>query len=156
MHENPETMATLGGVRARAQTEEITRSMVAHWRAYGFGLWIAYEAESGRFAGRGGLKHADVDGQDMVEVAYGFMPEMWGRGLATELARECVRVAFEDLELADLACFTLTTNRASQHVMQKVGFRYKRDFMHAGMPHVLCRLSRKEWLTTAGAARRVE
>ncbi len=137
MHSDARTMATLGGVRTLAETTAIARASAEHWQQYGFGLWMAYDAETGRFAGRGGLKHTIVENQDLVEVVYGFLPEHWGRGLATELAAECVRVGFERLLLPELACFTLTTNTASQRVMQKVGFRYVRDFEHAGLPHRL-------------------
>jgi RimJ/RimL family protein N-acetyltransferase len=53
---------------------------------------------------------------------------------------------------SDLVCFTLTTNHASQRVMEKVGFRYERDVLHAGLPHVLYRLSASAWrgMTRAG------
>lgn len=137
MHSEARTMATLGGVRTLAETTAIARASAEHWQQYGFGLWMAYDVETGRFAGRGGLKQTMVEGQDLVEVVYGFLPEHWGRGLATELAAECVRVGFQTLRLRQLACFTLTTNTASQRVMQKVGFCYARDFEHAGLPHQL-------------------
>ncbi len=146
LHTDPAVMATLGGVRSREETEAMLHAATAHWGTYGFGLWMLYDIDSGRFAGRGGLKHASVEGCDEVEVAYGLMPELWGRGLATELARESVRIGFEALNLSHLVCFTLTTNQASQRVMQKVGFRYERDFVHAGLPHVLYRLLRADWL----------
>ncbi len=35
---------------------------------------------------------------------------------------------------------TLPTNRASRRVMEKAGFGYERDTVHAGLPHVLYRL----------------
>ena len=47
---------------------------------------------AGAFLGRGGLFCTRVGGKPDVEVAYAFMPECWGRGLATELATESVRV----------------------------------------------------------------
>jgi len=145
MHRNAEVMATLGGVRSRAATTQIIEAAVEHWRQHGFGLWMAFDLESGRFAGRGGLKHTWIEGRDEVEVAYGFMPAFWGLGLATELAAESVRVAFETLQLPQLVCFTMTSNHASQQVMRKVGFRYERDFEYAGLPHLLCRQFKKDW-----------
>ena len=41
--------------------------------------------------------------------------------------------------MRDIVCFTLPTNRASQRVMEKVGFVYERDITHANLPHVLYR-----------------
>ncbi len=85
-----------------------------------------------------------VGGNDEVELAYALMAEYWGRGLATEMAQEIVAVAFERLHLTEVVCFTLTTNRASQRVMEKAGFEYERGVVHAGSPHVLYRITASE------------
>ena len=84
-------------------------------------------------------RHVLVEGRDEVEVGYGFVPEYWGRGFATELARESVRVGFNELRLPNMVSFTLPTNLASRRVMEKAGFRYERDFIYANLTHVLYR-----------------
>jgi len=142
MHADPRVMATLGGVRSDEKTEEFLRGAIAHWERYGFGFWTLRDAATGQFAGRGGLLHTAAGGGDDVEVAYAFLPEFWGRGLATELARESVRVAFEVLGLPDVVCFALATNRASRRVMEKVGFRYERDVTYQGLRHAFYRMRR--------------
>ena len=76
-----------------------------------------------------------------VEVAYALRVESWGNGLATEMARAAVQVAFANLGLPDLVAFTLPTNVASRRVMEKAGFAFERDVVHADMPHVLYRLT---------------
>src|SRR5437762_126203 len=98
MHRDPQVMATLGGIRTPEQTRQFINGLLAHWEQHGFGLWMARDAATSRFVGRGGLRHTVVEGKPDVEVAYGLMPEFWGRGLATELARESVRVGFVDLQ----------------------------------------------------------
>ena len=55
MHQDPEVMATLGGVRSEAESDGILDRQIAHWAAHHFGYWIAREPETGRFAGRGQL-----------------------------------------------------------------------------------------------------
>ena len=142
MHSDEKVMATLGGVRSAQQTANFLIGAMAHWLHYGFGLWMVYDVRSGRFAGRGGLHHIMVEGQDEIEVAYAFMSDFWHQGLATELAAESVRIAFDVLELSNLVCFTLPTNRGSRRVMEKVGFVYERDITHANLPHVLYRLTK--------------
>jgi ribosomal-protein-alanine N-acetyltransferase len=145
LHRDERVMATLGGVRPEAETLRVLAECERHWEQHGFGLWAVRERATGAFAGRGGLKHTHVGGRDEVEVAYAFLPQYWGRGLATELAAASVRAGFDVLRLPDLVCFTLTTNHASQRVMDKVGFRYERDVLHAGQPHVLYRLTASAW-----------
>lgn len=140
MHLDPRVMATLGGIRSPDETRQWLAQKLEHWRQHGFGLWLVRERQTGEFAGRGGLQHVEIDGRDEIEVGYCFRAEHWGRGLATELARESIRVAFEVLNLPEIVCFTLTTNRASERVMQKAGFRYERDVVYKDLPHVLYRL----------------
>ena len=52
----------------------------------------------------------------------------------------------------EVVCFTLTTNRASQRVMEKAGFEYARDIVHAGLPHVFYRLTAPRWKERDGEA----
>jgi RimJ/RimL family protein N-acetyltransferase len=80
---------------------------------------------------------------DEVEVGYGFMPEYWGRGLATEIAQACIRLGFNQLGLKTLVAVTTHANVASQYVMRKAGMIYDRDIVHAGAPHVLYRINGK-------------
>ena len=79
-----------------------------------------------------------MGGNDEVELAYALMAEYWGRGLATEMAKAILNVAFEQLGLTDLVCFTLTTNRASQRVMEKAGFECERDRSRTGKEEAGC------------------
>jgi [ribosomal protein S5]-alanine N-acetyltransferase len=75
------------------------------------------------------------------------MASFWGSGLATEMAGAILTVAFEHLGLADVVAFTLTTNQASRRVMEKVGCQFEREIVHAGLPHVLYRIKREEYVT---------
>jgi RimJ/RimL family protein N-acetyltransferase len=139
MHQDPRVMATLGGVRRPDESTPWFDRIVGEWARLGYSWWAIYDLASGRFAGRGGLRRVIVEGRDEVEVGYGFLPEFWGRGLATELARESVRIGFTELKLPELISFTRTTNVDSRRVMEKAGFRYERDIIYANTPHVLYR-----------------
>ncbi|MDP9375059.1 MAG: GNAT family N-acetyltransferase [Chloroflexota bacterium] len=152
MHRDRRVMATLapaghpaGGILTEEETWQFLRRNLDHWGRHGYGLWMWCDRADGRFVGRGGLRGTHVGGNDEVELGYALMPEYWGRGLATELARASLTVGFEHLGLPDLVCFTLTTNRASQRVMEKAGFSYEREIVHAGLPHVLYHLTAAEW-----------
>ena len=75
-----------------------------------------------------------------MEIGWAVVPERWGEGLGTELARASVAVAFGELGLDTVVAFTQPGNAASRRVMEKAGFVFERDFAHAGLPHVLYRL----------------
>jgi [ribosomal protein S5]-alanine N-acetyltransferase len=84
-------------------------------------------------------------------LAYALAPEFWGQGLASEIARGIRGLAVTEIGLSEVVCFTLLTNRDSQRVMQKVGFRFERDGMHADLPHVFYRLRAADFATSAGS-----
>ncbi|WP_169978003.1 GNAT family N-acetyltransferase [Tautonia rosea] len=145
MNADPVVMATLKGVRSREETEAIFGRLMDHWNHFGFGWYTIRDRSSGRFIGRGGLRHVVIAGLDEVEIGYAFLPSYWGRGLATELARRCVEVGFETLTLPSLVCFTQPTNLASRRVMEKAGFTFECDTEYADLPHVLYRLTAECW-----------
>ena len=91
--------------------------------------------------GRAGLRNTRIGGNEEIELAYALAADYWNRGLATEMAREILKIAFERLGLTDIVSFTLPTNLASRRVMEKVGFEYERDVLRAGAPHVLYRIT---------------
>jgi RimJ/RimL family protein N-acetyltransferase len=142
MDEDEKFMGLLGGVRNEAGTVAYLEMNVKHWADHGFGMWMLRDAATSAVLGRAILRHLDVEGVDEVEVGYGFMPEYWGRGLATEIAEACVRIGFDQLGLASLVAITTAPNLASQRVMSKAGFVYERDIVHAGVSHLLFRSQR--------------
>ncbi len=148
LHGDPRVMATLSADGQPLPEEETRRALrrhLDHWQRHGYGLWAFRDPADGRFVGYCGLKHTEVDGKDEVELAYAVVADDWGRGLATEMAEAALGVGFERLGLPEVVCFTLTTNRASRRVMEKAGFTYEREIVHAGLPHVLYRLTAGEW-----------
>jgi ribosomal-protein-alanine N-acetyltransferase len=127
---------------------------IEHWDRFGFGLWLVRDRETGQMVGQGGLQSTFVAGGDEVEVAWAIVPERWGQGLATELARAAIAVAFEDLGRSDVVAFSLPDNPASLRVMDKTGFVFEREIVHAGLPHLLYRCRAPSPTPLLGSLRR--
>jgi [ribosomal protein S5]-alanine N-acetyltransferase len=144
MHQDPRVMFTLGGIRSAGQTRRYLQDNLAHWENHGYGLWMFRAKSDHRFIGRGGLRKVTVEGNTEIELAYAVMGEFWGKGLATEMATASLNVAFQHLDFREIVAFTMPTNHASRRVMEKVGLRYERDVVHAGLPHVLYRIKREK------------
>jgi len=119
-----------------------TAAKERHWERFGFGLWVQRDKETGEMVGRGGLQWTYVGGREEVEVAWAVVPERWGQGFGRELAEASIETAFGPLHLDEIVAFTLPRNRASRRVMEKTGFRYEKDIVHANLPHVLYRRRR--------------
>lgn len=145
MHTDPAVMATLGGA---AWTLDETRAfldrVLDHWDRYGYGVWMLRSREDEGFVGRAGLRRKAIDGYEETELLYACMPAYWRLGLISEAVEEIVAIAFEHLMVPSLVAFTLPTNAASRRVMEKAGFLYERDFIHAGELHVLYRRRRPD------------
>lgn len=145
MHQDTHVMATLGGLRSYDTTQQLFHKLLDHWDCFGYGVWILRDKLTQQFVGRAGLRHNYVGGQNEIELLYALMSEFWAHGLTTEISAAIVQLGFEQIGLQSIVCFTLPTNRASQRVMEKVGFVYERDIVHANLPHVFYRLTADAW-----------
>lgn len=125
------------GVRSAEESERLFEDQLRHWDQHGFGLWLAFDRTTLTCAGRGGLRHIDLEGQQVIQLGYLLFPKFWGQGLATEIAEASKQAAFESLALKRIIALSLPMNLASRRVLQKVGFRYLRDVQYDGSRQVL-------------------
>jgi RimJ/RimL family protein N-acetyltransferase len=79
------------------------------------------------------------------------MPDYWNQGFATEMGEASLEVGFARLGFPGISSWTLPGNLASQRVMEKLRFRYERDFEFAGLVHRLYRLVAADWRGYHGA-----
>jgi ribosomal-protein-alanine N-acetyltransferase len=128
-------------LRTADRVQAMLDESIRHWQRWGFGVWVWSAGNGDPIVARAGLAHVQVDGRPEVELAWFVDPDHWRRGYATEVAREAIRIAFEILELDSVVAFTKDTNIASRGVMEKLGMAYEGELIHAGMPHVLHRIS---------------
>jgi RimJ/RimL family protein N-acetyltransferase len=147
IHGDPRASATLTADRRPvplARTRGLIDEMHRQQAADGFGLWLFdfKDAEGDGFAGYCGLRRQTVRDRPEIELLYAVMPDLWGRGLATEMAAGVLALADATFKLRDTVAFTLTTNRASVRVMEKTGYRFEAKFRREGLPHLLHRRKR--------------
>ena len=74
----------------------------------------------GRLVGSGGVRASDPEGRE-ANIGYELDPRFWGRGLATEAARELLRFGFDGLGMHRLFGDCVADNTASARVMEAVG-----------------------------------
>jgi RimJ/RimL family protein N-acetyltransferase len=120
--------------------DELVEGDQAHWSDHGFGPWILIEKETGAAAGRGGLHWTTVEDRAMIELAWSIEPSRQNEGYATEMATAAVERARE-LRIGELIALVLPANVPSRRVAEKVGCERNGEVEHAGLPHLLFRLS---------------
>lgn len=131
-------------LRTADDADRVLLATIAHWERWGFGAWTVIERSSAEIVGRVGLGHTRVTGSPSVEIAWFLSPDVWGRGYATEMALEAVRLAFGPLELDEIIGLVLPGNAPSIAVMLRCGLRYAGAAEHAGLTHSLFRLARAD------------
>lgn len=146
MRRAPEVTQAIGALE-RDEAVALCRILAEHWTEHGYGWWTAREPASGAFMGCGGLRAVMVEDRPETELAYGFLPQFWGHGYASELARVAVAQAFVRLGIREVVSYVLPGNHASRRVVEKAGFVCERPFMHARRQHLLYRLKAGAWCT---------
>jgi RimJ/RimL family protein N-acetyltransferase len=126
---NAEAMRFTFCAPSREATAAHIVSYTARFAEDGFAPWtVVLEAEQ-RVVGWSGLNKDPSAPEWGVEIAYYLDPAYWGRGLATELVRESLALAFDELGLEDVGAFLKPENVASVRVLVKAGFERVR-FVH--------------------------
>lgn len=64
-----------------------------------------------------------LEGMEEPELAYELTRKAWGRGIATEAARACLRYAFEEAGLERVIAGADAPNAASLSVIEKLGMK---------------------------------
>jgi ribosomal-protein-alanine N-acetyltransferase len=148
LHSDPRVMATLsadGKIFSEEQSRSFLERAADHWNSHSFGLWTFRSHSDGDFVGYGGIKHATVEGRDVIELGYAITSDHWREGFATEISRAALKHGFDTMHVDRIVAFTLLHNKASRAVMEHCGFTYNRDIVHANLPHVLYILEARDF-----------
>ena len=111
------------------ESRERLAKFMRHWSEHRFGEWV-FRLVDGSFVGTAGLFYDVIDGEDVVALGYVIDEPYWGRGFATEMATASMRVAFNDLQVADVYGVIDPVNVPSRRVLEKSGFTYVKDFLY--------------------------
>lgn len=110
-----------------------------------YGLWATILKEEGKYVGCCGLRAAENEGTAFL--AYILAQPYWGRGLATEASQAFIHLAFTSLHLPRLLADVEKGNAASEHILQKFGFKFLRQDEIAATRRIILilELSKSSW-----------
>jgi RimJ/RimL family protein N-acetyltransferase len=118
-----------------AEARELMQTAPFHdYATYGYGRFACVWKETGDVIGFSGVKYVPEIGD--TELGYRFLPEFWGRGLATEAGRASIEFARTELRLARLVALVHPENVASAGVLTKLGFSVERALRYSGVKDV--------------------
>ncbi len=124
----------------------------------GYGFFATELRATAEFIGLIGIQRMSflLPGRSVyaVEIGWRLNEKSWGKGLATEGARACLDLAFEQFHLPEVVAFTIPVNLPSRRVMEKLRMTRNPDddFDHPRLPtghplqrHVLYRIQQSDW-----------
>lgn len=111
---------------------EDAQIFIANYSPYlktGMGMWLLTEKPSKHFIGWCGLKQHN-NGE--VDLGYRILRREWNKGYATEASKTCIKYAFEVLKLKYLVNRVHFQNTTSNHLAQKIGFKFWKHIFENG------------------------
>ncbi|MBZ0299954.1 MAG: GNAT family N-acetyltransferase [Anaerolineae bacterium] len=112
----------------RENAERALRSSDQSWSTRNHGGWAILDQSDGQIIGRCGLEY--LEATDEVELGYGLARAVWGKGIATEVVRACVRFGFESASLKTIVAVVVPENIASWRVLEHVGFVFEKTAVY--------------------------
>jgi RimJ/RimL family protein N-acetyltransferase len=138
---------------SRAESDAMADRFESLIHERGWGLWALELKQSGQFIGFVGLHvpAPELPFSPAVEIGWRLAPDHWGKGLASEAARQAIHVGFTQLDLREIVSYTTLGNLRSQAVMKRLGMQRAGEFEHPRLPldsplraHCLYRLRRED------------
>ena len=104
------------------------------YATYGYGRFACVWKETGAVIGFSGVKYVPEFAD--TELGYRFLPEYWGRGLATEAGQASIDFARSSVGLSRLIALVHPDNTASARVVTKLGFSIEKQVCYSGLKDV--------------------
>lgn len=100
------------------------------YKKYGYGRYAVVYKPEHKVIGFAGLKY--LPELDETDIGFRFLPEYWGKGIATEVSRKIIKYGFEVLKLNRIIGIAMPENLASNKVLDKIGLDFYKFDMYVG------------------------
>lgn len=103
--------------------KELIKNVWYHdYEKYGYGRWAVIYKPDNALIGFAGLKfESDIDETD---IGFRFLPEYWGKGIATEASIPILEYGFKHFGLKKIIGIAMPENIASCKVLEKIGLTF--------------------------------
>ena len=143
---DPEVIRYTGDAPVKSVAE--AADFIAQYDQYekhGYGRWAVCLKEDDSFIGFCGLKYHPEE--ELTEVGFRFFRNRWNQGFATETAKACIALGFEDFDLAAIYAHADRENAGSIRVLEKCGLNFVKPMVYDGQLANLYCLKRQAYET---------
>ena len=109
-------------VKSLSEMEAAIKERIVNYDRYGYGRWATILKDEMQFVGWAGLAY--LPEFDEIDLGYRFLPDNWGKGIATEACRAILSYGFEELKLGKIIAIAMKENKGSIRVMEKAGMHF--------------------------------
>lgn len=151
MGQDPQVMEFFPEILTREESAALITRIQDKFTKYGFCFFATELKATGEFIGFIGLNVPNFEANftPCVEIGWRLASQHCGLGYATEGARKCLEIGFNELNLTEIISMAVKENWNSRNVMQKIGMQqdFGGSFIHPNLPtdhplaeHVLYRI----------------
>ncbi len=130
------------------RVQEFVARQSENWEKDRLCLWKLLPKDGDTLIGICGLQY--LPERAGVEIGWWLAPSHWGRGLASEAARQALAYGFDVCNLARIVAIAQAANRDSRRVMERIGMRFEREAVHKGIRVVLYLIDREQFRSQPG------
>lgn len=116
----------LGHPYPKSKIKIYVYSRVLHWQKHQFGTFIIQDKDSQASIGYVGLEY--VLDSTFIDMRYGLIQDFQGKGLAKEAAQKCLEIGFEVWDIGVIYGAAVPENKASVHILKKIGMKSDPSF----------------------------
>ncbi|MCZ6835505.1 MAG: GNAT family N-acetyltransferase [Planctomycetota bacterium] len=118
---HPEVMRYWPAPMTREESIAWIERQVGRYERDGFGYWLVSLKESGQPIGQAGLMRVEIEGESCIGLGYIIHADHWGKGYATEAAKQCLEYGFNVLEMSRIIALIRPENEPSIKVAERIG-----------------------------------
>jgi RimJ/RimL family protein N-acetyltransferase len=105
---------------------------LGNYEKLGAGFWVVEDKSTGKFLGQCGIIPQEFDGGDVMEIAYLFVRQEWGKGYASESAQACKKYGFQRMGFHKMYSFIDANNTPSARVAERNGMHVEKTITKWG------------------------
>ena len=132
LNSDEEVMEHFPKTLTKEETETYIIRMQNHYKKHGYNYYATEIKDSGELIGFIGLAYQDFESDftPNVDIGWRLKKSAWGKGYATEGAKKCLDIAFNQLHINKVISTCTLGNKSSEKVMQKIGMKKISEFEH--------------------------
>ncbi len=146
---DPEVHKYLGNrpVKDIATCRDVVKNVQQQYKECGIGRWAIIDKASAEFVGWSGLKYEKNLRKDRhyYDVGYRLKRKFWGKGIATETAKEALKYGFNQLNLTEICAAAHHENIASNKILTNIGLVFTETFLYDGITTNWYKLAAEDW-----------